>query len=124
MYTSSDQLQLDIINDIQDFISLHLPDMLLIYEELKRLYHYSSPFFLDKMQFHHLVDLFIYHLFKEHTLQSKTTPTHFIQFYYTELHFSYNLVQSFFKKHSKHNLPIQDWDNFCYTLTDLYEIRD
>lgn len=124
MYTFSDQSESDIINNIQDFISLYSPIMLSIYEQLKRLYYYSSPFFLDKLQFYHIVDFCIVQIFKEQTLQSEIISSKFINLYNTELDFSYNLVQSFFKKHFKHNLPVKDWNYFCYTLTDLYEIRD
>jgi hypothetical protein len=123
MYTLSNDSDHDNINDIQNFISLYSPDILLLYEELKRLYHYSSPFFLNKLQYYHLIDLFTQQLFEQPILQ-KSTSLRFINFYNTELHFSYNLVQGFFKKHFKHNLDVKDWDYFCYILTDLYEIRD
>jgi hypothetical protein len=109
-------------DNIENFISLYSTNILSLREELERLYHYSSPFFLCKMQFHHLVDFFVKELF-EKTYTTTTNPL-FISFYITELQISYNVVQYFLKKHFRHNLSVQNWEYFCYIMTDLYEIRD
>lgn len=122
-----------------DFLDYYTDDVLYILEDIKSRFS-LSPFFLSNVNLPILTNFIINQIIKKpNTLQiintsvqnmeGAVTQNHnnhiflFNNYYKQELEISYSIVYKFIKRF-KIILPYKCWLYFCYTYSDLYEIKN
>jgi hypothetical protein len=109
-----------------DFLDYYKDDVLYMLEEIKSRFT-CSPFFISYLNLPILSDYIMTCIVKKPRKIQNTNSLHnlriFNTYYKTELEISYNIVSKFLKRF-KITLPSNSWSHFCYTYTDLYEIKN
>jgi len=120
---SDDTTSLNDEDIISSFLDYHTMNIISIYQNLKKRFEISSPFFLANLKSTHLTDLFINLIYYKDTMKYQNPPLiqQFLTEYKQELNISFYIVQNFLKS-CNHNLNYNSWCNFCYYKSDLYEL--
>jgi hypothetical protein len=109
-----------------DFLDYYKDDVLYMLEELKSRFT-GSPFFMSNVNLPILTDYIMMRIVKKpNKIQNsfiKDSLRIFHTYYKQELEISYNIISKFLKRF-KITLEYNSWLYFCYTYTDLYEIKN
>jgi len=113
--------------DVDIFISDHLDDILDILYDFREQFSWC-PYFLAHLQCIHLTDFFTDILFnpqqgsRQLTRKQITIYDRFIREYESELYRSLLIADGFLCKFNS-TLPPLDWALFCFSFSDLDEVR-
>lgn len=126
--SESYQIEEDLLfgnNVVDKFLYHHLDYTIDLYEKIKQSLGPSSPFFLGNLssvQFtHYIVDKFI--LKKNFNHNNRNLLNHFCKCYINELQISHSIINRFIRNVFRCPLLYNDWVNFCYSHSDLYELQ-
>mgnify|MGYP000105764489 CR=1 FL=1 len=114
------------IDHLDEFLFNYSDKIYYLYEDLKHRFGAFSPFFICDMQYHDLTNFFTDLVLRNPNLYVFTKTnliTCFDTFYTKELDISYRIVFNFAKQTLRFNLQYNDWLQFCYLLTDKYEMN-
>ena len=114
-YNSS---HINLVEDIEDFTSDNLDDVLDIYDELKYRFAYI---FLEKLRSTNLTSFIMDYLFTPTKLNTTIDNTlvynHFKKLYKYEISVSYSLVAKIFRQY-RCDLSYEIWSIFCYRYSN------
>lgn len=118
-YNSNSNINSGMTEDIDEFTSDKLEDILDIYDELKYRFPYN---FLENLRSTHLTSFIIDYLFLPNNLYMYKVKENyhykcFINFYKYELQLSYSIVLKIFKQY-KSDFTYSYWCNFCYRFSN------
>jgi hypothetical protein len=107
-----------------DFLDYYKDDILYMLEDIKSRFT-CSPFFISYVTLPILSDYIMMYIVKKTQIPSSINDrVHIFNTYYKqELEISYNIISRFLKRF-KITLQYKSWLWFCYTHTDLYEIKN
>lgn len=114
------------IYNIDDFSHYYNDDFVKLYHKLIGRFNHS-PFFISKLHSYDLM-FYIYDLCNSSnmntiTLKNKYIISSFENLYNKELQISYDDINNFTKIFFKFQIPFQNWVDFCFNHTDLYELK-
>jgi hypothetical protein len=113
-----EELQTSTEDEINNFISNHLDNMIDIFLDFEERFSYV-PEFLEqaKKTSTVLVSFIIDYLFKNVRVKTKKDTTYFEEEYKNEINNSYNIIFNFVKYSTGKTILLKDWINFCYCMS-------
>lgn len=113
-------------NNLDDFLHCFYDTIIILYQLIIERTNNNSPYFLSNFKPYQLIH-YIYDIcelqIKEFAYKNNYILSCFRKVYTTEIETSYNDVNNFTKLYFKCSIPYQNWEAFCCTHSNLYELK-